>query len=151
MGAKHLLQDRIAIRFHPHAKRHTMGKVKEQAKPCDSPCFRVISYEMLWANAVLVLEKAKPANKLARLAKVLSATLLGLSSSSGKWRTTVCAACRAKPSDTGFAFIFQMASKACDKASKLLSRVTVCGKDKVKAGSTKAASGQVCAKCKEYF
>ena len=106
---------------------------------------------MLWANAVLVLEKAKPANKLARLAKVLSATLLGLSSSSGKWRTTVCAACRAKPSDTGLAFTFQMASKACDKASKLLSRVTVCGKDKVKAGSTKAASGQVCAKCKEYF
>ena len=90
---------------------------------------------MLWANAVLVLEKAKPANKLARLAIVLSATLPGLSSSSGKWRTTVCAACRAKPSETGLAFTFHIASKACDKASKLLSRVTVCGKDKVKAGS----------------
>jgi hypothetical protein len=124
----------------PWAIDQTRGKVKEQAIPCGTPCRRVNGYEMAWANAVLVFEKAKPAKRLARDTSVRSDKFRGSARSRGSVAIMVQAASTAKASETGLAFRFQIASKACDKASSALTRVTLSGSVKVRAGSTKATS-----------
>ena len=95
---------------------------------------------MAWANAVFVFEKAKPARRLALDTSVRRARSRGSASKLGKVAIRVPAASTANASETGLALRFQIDSKACDKASSALTRVTLSGSVKVRAGSTKAIS-----------
>ncbi|MNJ53845.1 hypothetical protein D3C77_492570 [compost metagenome] len=57
----------------------------------------------------------------------------------------------AKLSETGLALIFQIDSRACDKASKPVETVTPAGTVNISSGSIIATFGQVQSRCREYF
>ena len=65
--------------------------------------------------------------------------------------STSRAAATACLSEIGLALMFQIDSSACESASSPAASVGPAGSESVSSGSTIAASGQVSARCSEYF
>jgi hypothetical protein len=103
------------------------------------------------ASAVLVLENAMPAFKAASAMRPRSSRLPSSRIRRGSTSRMSFTAEIANASEIGLALTFQIDSSACDKASSPLCSVTAGGSESISSGSMRAALGQVCGRCSEYF